>query len=107
MINTLVLSPNTRYAANLVFKVINVFGFLKFTTKLSVGVKGGRSRTKFATLDSDEREISLRSDGWLEIEMGEFFYSYLQDEEIYMSFRGIDYTECLNFFLEGIEVRPK
>jgi len=75
--------------------------------KLSVGVKGGRSRTKFATLDSDEREISLRSDGWLEIEMGEFFYSYLQDEEIYMSFRGIDYTECLNFFLEGIEVRPK
>jgi len=73
MINTLVLSPNTRYAAYLVFK-------------------GGRSSTKFATLDSDEREISLRNDGWLEIEMGEFFYSYLQDEEIHMNFRGIDYS---------------
>jgi len=64
--------------------VINVFGFLKFTTKLSVGVKGGRSSTKFANFDSnDEGGFSLRSDGWLEIVMGEFFYTYLEDEEMY------------------------
>jgi len=102
MINTLALSPNTRYAAYLVFKLIHEYGFQNSTVKLSVGVKG--NCTGYASLDLDDEDIHMRSDEWLEIEMGEFFNSDLQDEEIYMS---VSLTQKKRFFLEGIEVRPK
>jgi hypothetical protein len=50
----------------------------------------------------------VRSDGWLEIEMGEFFNSGLENEEVQMSVIEIKAGETKgNFFLEGIEVRPK
>ena len=51
----------------------------------------------------------MSSDGWLEIEMGEFFNSRLEGEEVQMSV--VEKLESGNkkgnFFLEGIEVRPK
>ena len=136
MINTLALSPNTQYAAYLVFKMIDAFGFENHPVDLSVGVKGSHIITKTVCLDPNfghwppNTELywhrlyrtmrshnrvaglqrpSVRSDGWLEIEMGEFFNLSLEHEELQMSvnveIKGGEPKG--NFFLEGIEVRPK
>ncbi|AES61128.1 putative phloem protein [Medicago truncatula] len=129
VINDLALSPNTRYAAYLVFKMIDAHGFRNLPVDLFVGIEGGLSNTKTDCLEPKLhggygwycvlREVedivvglprpSVRSDGWLEIEMGEFFNSSLEDEEIQMSvvekFESDD--EKGNFYLEGIELRPK
>ncbi|KAK2354827.1 hypothetical protein QL285_092297 [Trifolium repens] len=132
-INKLALSKNTRYAAYLVFKMSCSVGFKNTPVELSVGVEGCLQNTKKAYLHPDveykmyRRELrrghnnvrsfhnrlvglsfpSGRSDGWLEIEMGEFFNSGLENEEIHMSVMEIN---CGNikrrFFLEGIEVKP-
>ncbi|KEH43703.1 putative phloem protein [Medicago truncatula] len=128
MINNLALSPNTQYAAYLVFKLIDGYGFETLPVDLSVGVEGGHSSTKIVCLDPNverrqnsrharfygraDRVVGLprpgvRSDGWLEIEMGEF-NSGLENEEVQMSVIEIKAGETKgNFFLEGIEVRPK
>ena len=132
MINNLALSPNTQYAAYLVFKMIDSYGFENLPVDLSVGVKGGHSSTKIVCLDpntdfiyirerglgnrlirSDNKVVGLprpswRSGRWWEIEMGEFFNSGLENEEVHMSVIEIKAGETKgNFFLEGIEVRPK
>jgi hypothetical protein len=123
VINTIVLSPNTQYAAYVVFKMIDAWGFQNCPVELSVGVEGGQSSTKIVCLDPNvEVEVegmqhnravglqrpSVRSDGWLEIEMGEFFSSGIENEEVLMSLLEI---KALNWksglFLEGIEIRPK
>jgi hypothetical protein len=131
MINNLSLSPNTQYAAYLVFKMIDSYGFENLPVDLSVGVEGGHSSTKIVCLDpnaefvyirdrgfcnrlirSDNRVVGLprpswRSGRWWEIEMGEFFNSGLENE-VHMSVIEIKAGETKgNFFLEGIEVRPK
>ncbi|WJX19181.1 hypothetical protein P8452_08898 [Trifolium repens] len=51
MINTLSLSPNTEYAAYLVFMMSGAHGFEKEPAKLSVGVEGGPCITKSVCLD--------------------------------------------------------
>jgi hypothetical protein len=150
MINTLSLSPNTEYAAYLLFKMSGAHGFEKEPAMLSVGVEGGPCITKSVCLDRNVelhhththvhshthtpvRRGSLRyckclgvkrkklpkriarlqrpfvrNDGWSEIEMGKFFNSSLQDKEVRMSViqekSGV--SKIINFFLEGIEVRP-
>ena len=122
-INTLVLSSGTQYAAFLVFKMIKARGFHYLRAELSVGIPGGQSRTKKVCLDPSLEEWHLRvqtyrkfrglerpnvrSDGWLEIEMGEFFNSGLEDE-VEISVRETK-SNCWKrgFFLQGIEVRPK
>ncbi|XP_058744429.1 F-box protein PP2-B10-like [Vicia villosa] len=128
IINTLALSPNTQYAAYLVFKMIDAYGFENKTVDLTVGVKGGHNNTKIVCFDPHIEPVigrwysgrrprphnivglqrpSVRSDGWWEIKMGEFFNSNLEDE-IEMSVMEIKSNGCKgNFFLEGIEVRPK
>ncbi|PNX79518.1 hypothetical protein L195_g035604 [Trifolium pratense] len=144
-INSLSLSPNTHYAAYLVFKMNGAHGFENEPAELSVGVEDGRCITKFVCLDPYFRyetnhrphrasviygycvrnkpckcgkrptpkvvglqRPSVRSDGWFEIEMGKFFTSSLEDKVVRMSViqkKGDGKME--NFFLEGIEVRPK
>jgi hypothetical protein len=50
----------------------------------------------------------VRSDGWLEIEMGEFFNSGLEDVNIQMNaYEIVSGLMKTSFTLEGIEVRPK
>jgi hypothetical protein len=111
-INTIALSPNTQYAVYVVFKMIHVWGFWSCLVELSVGVEGGHSNTKIVCLDPDNRVVglqrpSLRSNEWLEIEMGEFFNSGLEDE-VQMSVIEIKHGDWkAGLFLEGIEVRPK
>jgi hypothetical protein len=122
MINMLELSPNTQYAAYLVFKMIDAYGFQNqdYPVELSIGIEGGHSSTKFVYLDSDvdgwqqhNRVVELprpivRSDGWLEIEIGEFFNSGREDEKVEMNIKETsDYNGNGGLFLEGIEIRPK
>ncbi|GAU35452.1 hypothetical protein TSUD_364080 [Trifolium subterraneum] len=124
MINTTSLSPNTQYAAYLVFKTIHAYGFDKCPVVLSVGVEGGHIDTKIVCLDPNVQRRpsnrrfnhtlvglprpSVRSDGWLEIEMGEFFNSGIEDENIQMNVIEImSGMMKASFSLEGIEVRPK
>jgi len=106
IVNTFSLSENTRYAAYLVFKMLDDYGFENEPMDLSIDVEGGHSSTKSVCLDPNashnkERTCSrnhsyksrtvckcpgprwrpfpnviglqrptMRSDGWLEIEMG-------------------------------------
>ncbi|KEH42966.1 putative phloem protein [Medicago truncatula] len=115
-INTLSLSPNTQYAAYLVFKMIEAEGFQNCPIELSVGVEGGQSGTKIVCLDPNveggqhNRAVglqrpSVRSDGWLEIEMGEF-NSGLEDGDVLMNVKETNNWKS-GLFVEGIEVRPK
>ncbi|RHN80562.1 putative phloem protein [Medicago truncatula] len=108
MINNLALSPNTQYAAYLVFKMIDADGFRNLRVGLFVGIEGCLGNTKIVCLDPnmvpklysidrswywvlrvlDDIVVGLqrpnvRSDGWLEIEMGDFFNLDLQVEEVY------------------------
>ncbi|KAL2325286.1 hypothetical protein Fmac_024344 [Flemingia macrophylla] len=117
VINTRALSPNTHYAAYLVFKMIDAQGFCNLPVELSVNILGGHGSTKIVCLDPNRetpnnRIMGLqrpneRGDGWLEIEMGEFFNPGLEDE-VHMSvfeIRGDNWKRGL--FVEGIEVRPR
>ncbi|OIV90758.1 hypothetical protein TanjilG_15491 [Lupinus angustifolius] len=120
VINTNSLSPNTHYAAYFVFKMIDPEGFLRYPVELAVDISGSQSTPKKVCLDPniDGRHVSsslqglqrpnVRSDGWLEIEMGEFFNSGLEDDEVQMSVletKGGNWKNGL--VVEGIEVRPK
>jgi hypothetical protein len=133
MINTLALSPNTQYGAYLVFKMIDPRGFENLPVDLTVGVEGDNSSTKVVCLEPHPfvhnrarslrryrhlgglpnrvaglQRPSVRSDGWLEIEMGEFFNSDVEHEEVHMSVMETKAGEVKgNFFVEGIEIRPK
>ena len=118
-ISTIILSPGTQYAAFLVYKMIDAHGFHLEPAELTVGIVGGISSTKSVCLDPNVEERHLgpnfqglerpkeRSDGWLEIEMGDFFNLGLEDE-VEMRVIEIDSKWWKHgFFLQGIEVRPK
>ncbi|MBA0781198.1 hypothetical protein Gotri_002143 [Gossypium trilobum] len=80
-------SPKTHYKAYLVYKVRNVYGFEFYPVKLSVGVVGTEGSKRAAYLEPERDRIPIdlqptpndvqfpmaRVDGWLEVEMGEFF----------------------------------
>ncbi|KAF8392025.1 hypothetical protein HHK36_022365 [Tetracentron sinense] len=127
---TRILSPDTTYAACLVFKLLRgargfevpVEAYLKY-------VKGGVEKSKNVFLDPDgglrrehqnsremnmqnwlkqERELPrARGDGWLEIEMGEPFKNQ-GEGEVEIRLQG---TEGLNWksglIIQGFELRPK
>ncbi|XP_040970366.1 F-box protein At2g02240 [Gossypium hirsutum] len=86
-ISVCMLSPKTHYKAYLVYKVRNVYGFEFYPVKLSVGVVGTEGSKRAAYLEPERDRIPIdlqptpndvqfpkaRVDGWLEVEMGEFF----------------------------------
>ncbi|QHO34598.1 F-box protein [Arachis hypogaea] len=99
--------------------MIDAHGFHLEPAELTVGIVGGISSTKSVCLDPNVEERHLgpnfqglerpkeRSDGWLEIEMGDFFNLGLEDE-VEMRVIEIDSKWWKHgFFLQGIEVRPK
>ena len=47
-----------------------------------------------------------REDGWMEIEMGEFFCGEA-DEEVLMSLMEVGYQLKGGLIVEGVEIRPK
>ncbi|CAL0299985.1 unnamed protein product [Lupinus luteus] len=118
VINTSPLTPNTHYAAYFVFKMIDPEG-LRYPVRLSVDISFRQSTVKEVYLypnldgwhvDNRMRGLQLpnvRSDGWLEIEMREFFNSGLVDDEVHMSITGTEGSWKRGLVIEGIEVRPK
>lgn len=141
--NTNSLSPDTNYAAYLVFKMSEeAYGFYS-PAEVSVKTAGGKSETRTVYLDRQEgqnqrnqiiprrigvfnrvrhmtgiqpamqREGDLnvpkqRADGWLEVEIGEFWTQRDEDEEVEMSVKEVKAGNWKGgVIVEGIEVRPK
>ncbi|CAL0321050.1 unnamed protein product [Lupinus luteus] len=131
VLNTNALSPNTHYVAYFVFKMINSYGFNICLVELSIDIFGDQISNKNVCLnlnaeeepdyDFEEEEImdlrermqglqlpNVRSDGWLEIEIENFFNSGLEDKEVLMSVMEIKIGHSKKgLIIEGIEVRPK
>jgi len=114
-ISTLALSSDTHYAAFLVFKMVNASGFHYHPTVTSFAISGGSTNTKYVCLDLNVKDNCLRelqcpkvrSDGWLEIEMGEFFNSGLKEEQVQIKvMETTSHIQKCGFILEGIELRP-
>ncbi|PIN02109.1 hypothetical protein CDL12_25378 [Handroanthus impetiginosus] len=132
------LSPNTKYGAYLVFKISdNSFGLDSIPWEVSISSGDRILTTNTACLrdpddknralkglfygnraqmmkervhKGDEKEARKRGDGWLEMEVGEFFVAcdHEIDEEIEMSLMEVKgYQLKGGLIVEGIEVRPK
>ena len=58
--------------------------------------------------EGDGRVPCERGDGWMEIELGDFFNGNQGDEEVKMSLREVKGQHLKGgLIIEGIEVRPK
>ncbi|KAF8392015.1 hypothetical protein HHK36_022355 [Tetracentron sinense] len=128
---TRILSPKTTYAAYLVFKFAERTGnndskplvvYLKSdedSDEKSHNVHLDPDRSLRKGHPSEERDVDRwlqrekdhqreRGNGWLEIEMGEFFNDNEDDRKVEMGLKGM---EGLNWnsdlIIEGIELRPK
>ncbi|KAJ7973591.1 F-box protein PP2 [Quillaja saponaria] len=120
-----VLSSATRYGVYLVLKMIDAYGFNYHAAEVSVRTVGGVSFTKSVCLDPDieNRVISSavdsrnlvemerpkeRSDGWLEIELGEFSSLGQEDDELEMCLKEVEGGNWKSgLTVQGIEIRPK
>ncbi|CAH8387664.1 unnamed protein product [Eruca vesicaria subsp. sativa] len=116
-VNTHVLTPGTRYSAYIVFKKAYCYGFDDVAIEAGVGVGGHEASTRticFNTDVDDEPEAGWiypeeRKDGWMEIELGEFFNGegVMKGDEIEMSAletRELGWKHGL--IIQGIEIRP-
>lgn len=144
-IKTSMLSPNTTYAAYLVFKSTEeAYGFEYQPAEVTVGITGGESETQTVYLDpdtghrqqfqiiprpggmfnrirtrmlrpfasisrqSDSRYPKARGDGWMEIQLGEYFNKDGEDEELEMSLREVRGGNWKSgLIVHGIDIRPK
>nr|KYP71175.1 F-box protein PP2-B15 [Cajanus cajan] len=102
------LTRNTSYGAYLIMKVCDgAYGLDSAPSEVSISVGNKvQHRGKAYLGDRTFQVPSKREDGWMEIEMGEFF-SGEGDEEIIMSLREVGYQLKGGLILEGIQVRPK
>ncbi|KAB5573149.1 hypothetical protein DKX38_000343 [Salix brachista] len=114
-IDVKILSPKTTYAAYLVFKLTDsTSGFDEKLVELSVHFEGSAGEEKLHVflvvppghdMPPQPRE---RSDGWMEVEMGEFFYDDEDAGSVVASLKEVDnYTTKNGLIIEGIEFRPK
>ncbi|KAG8501757.1 hypothetical protein CXB51_004697 [Gossypium anomalum] len=101
------LSPMTHYKAYLVYKERKISGFEFYPAKLSVGVVGTEGSKRAAYLEPKETFPKARVDGWLEVEMGEFFNEgCVDDGELEMSALEIEGGNWKSgLILQGIEIR--
>ncbi|EPS66496.1 hypothetical protein M569_08282 [Genlisea aurea] len=123
-INTKTLSPNTTYGAYLVIRLTDrAFGLAvepaevlvtvgSYESKGFVYIEQNRHKTdeesSSSSGDSKERAIHKRSDGWLEVELGEFYNGHKEEDQVKMWFRETNGVHLKGGLLvEGIELRPK
>ncbi|TXG65184.1 hypothetical protein EZV62_006459 [Acer yangbiense] len=129
-IKTGMLSSNTKYGAYLVIKIRhNAYGLDLEKAELSVQVGDGQAWTGLAYLfgdnpdrknvehlrsssrltevdddDDEEQILKEREDGWMEIELGEFFNGD-DDQEVKMSFKEVkSYHLKGGLIVEGVEL---
>uniref|UniRef100_A0A2N9H321 F-box domain-containing protein n=1 Tax=Fagus sylvatica TaxID=28930 RepID=A0A2N9H321_FAGSY len=133
-IKTEILSPNTKYGAYLIMKISNrAYGLDSIPSEMSIEVGNKvcngmaylrnedckkqqmeslfyRNRNEMLrkrVIEGGERFPSEREDGWMEIELGEFFSGEAY-EEVKMSLMEVKgYQLKGGLIIEGIEVRPK
>ncbi|KAF8014289.1 hypothetical protein BT93_H0201 [Corymbia citriodora subsp. variegata] len=111
-IDTNMLSPKTRYAGYLVFRFNDYREGFHQPMESRVSLEGDwREEWPNVILDPREGEPQStreRGDGWLEIEMGEFYNDNGEDGTLLCSLREVDdYNPKSGFTIEGIELRPK
>ncbi|KAK1380768.1 hypothetical protein POM88_027512 [Heracleum sosnowskyi] len=116
-ISTSMLSPDTTYTAYLVHKWDYGFGYNFFAEdrpfEVSVGCSEDESVNRVVYLDRKIGEtcseyVVERKDGWLEVELGEYFNKGGENKDLEMSV--VDVTDRLGktgFNTQGIEIRPK
>ncbi|KAK1416837.1 hypothetical protein QVD17_25954 [Tagetes erecta] len=135
-INTRSLSAKTMYKAYLIVQVAHdrAFGLDIVPCEVSVEVGelcsrgtltlsrdacikrsseqgGGRNKAKKGLRSRFENEVARvgceRKDGWLEIELGEFYNEGLCDKEVKMSFREVNGAHLKGgLIVEALEIRP-
>ncbi|KAI9081009.1 hypothetical protein K1719_036989 [Acacia pycnantha] len=131
-IRTGILTPNTWYGAYLIMNLSHrAYGLYSSASEVTVEVgnvlkKGkaylcteeereqemetrgnGRERLRESPeTEEDEKYPWMREDGWMEIELGEF-YSGEQDQDVKMSVREVGYRLKGGLIVEGIQIRPK
>ncbi|WCJ44646.1 F-box family protein [Euphorbia peplus] len=118
-INSRMLSTTTNYGVYLVYKLRErSYGFEYQAVEATAGLveDGGnenRLRSLYLGVGIGEREdqevvIIERRDGWLEIELGEFFNKEGEDGDMEMSVKEVKHLNWKRGLLvQGIEIRPK
>ncbi|KAF7132256.1 hypothetical protein RHSIM_Rhsim09G0053000 [Rhododendron simsii] len=127
-INTAMLSANTTYAAYLIFKISDhnglksllVKSYVRFVKELEYGYPDDLSCTVYLTLGTVRslpreqigRLPQMRRDGWMEIELGEFYNDEGDEGEVEIRLRDVRGSKIGQIvkgklIVEGIEVRPK
>ncbi|KAG2402181.1 F-box protein [Vigna angularis] len=130
-INTGMLSPKTLYGAYLVFRPSpsGIYGFDYQSVEVSIRIAGGEVSKRIVYLDAERgrrlryqivpRRIfnrarfltsypKERGDGWMEVELGDFFNDGEDDKEVEMGACEIKSGDWKGgLVLQGIEIRPK
>jgi Phloem protein 2 len=136
-INSKVLSPKTRYAAYLVYRLTETssglgcpLGKIKQQASVTLGKHSSKSSVCLQTfhiryigtrfrkwrVPHETVEFSTgaaitpveRGDGWKEVEMGEFYIDNEEDGEVEMRLREVDGQYWkCGLIVQGIEIRPK
>ncbi|KAK1577539.1 hypothetical protein Q3G72_022638 [Acer saccharum] len=109
------LLPESRFAQVAELKYVWWFDVKGRPIELSVYLEGRESETrrnKKVVLDpqrnSMPRPYQLRGDGWMEIEMGEFFNEHGADRVVVCSLFDFDrFSPKGGLIVEGIQLRPK
>ncbi|TYH49962.1 hypothetical protein ES332_D10G172500v1 [Gossypium tomentosum] len=107
------LSSNTNYEAYFVFKLVrDRYGFRHTPVELDVSIEGtAAGEVRSVILDPPRnmpQQAKERVDGWLEIEMGEFFNGFENDRTVEFSLReDHDDQPKRGLIVQGIELRPK
>lgn len=121
-IAAIMLSQNTRYAAYLVFRIardsrglavpaktmVSFGGIETETTGVFLQKPGARGRLWHVPLQNNDGFPRKRRDGWMEIELGEFYCDERRHGEVEMVFEEIRHGNWkYGLVVEGIELRPK
>ncbi|KAM7256130.1 hypothetical protein ACFE04_011871 [Oxalis oulophora] len=106
------LSPQTLYAAYLVYKFVNgKRGFNRRPVQLHAHFEGSEdknARTVYLDPSADAPRLSEeREGGWMEIEMGEFFNNSGDDGTLVFGLLEVNDNTGKWGLVEGIELRPK
>ncbi|KAL9408675.1 hypothetical protein AB3S75_047121 [Citrus x aurantiifolia] len=112
MIETKILSLRTNYGAYLVFKFAeSTSGFERRPVISRVYIEGSDNGLRRSLLLDPSRNMARlsqdRGDGWMEIEMGEFFNENGGDGILVCSLLEFDsYIAMRGLIIQGIELRP-
>ncbi|XP_010935987.1 F-box protein At2g02240 [Elaeis guineensis] len=107
------LTPKTTYAAYLIFKLdqnSRGLGSPNQETIVRLGAHVSRRAVNVQPRGSGRHHFRnvMRADGWMEMEMGEFYNDEGEDGEVEMSFMGMQGGHWKSgLIIQGIEIRPK